>query len=548
MLAPVLLCLAAQGYATSFDGGTAGWLFSPASGQPRWAVDATPAAFPFGPSRSGNSLNFNNGVDYAGPAAGIARSPSILLTGLSNPVLEFWCNYETETRGTDFDRRYLEVWSASGGGQTLQSRWRMASVGYSFDRTAGLPGIGPGPCSEAYDDLETGTPVSTWHLHRVFLDPAWPRVYLRFVFWSVDDLRNGYSGWAIDDLSVADHPTAAPAGWPDLRPDDDTEGLAGFELDTCETRAGDRISWSWGSSNEGDAGVHLIVGDHPLAVLDETFLFLDPVHGHRHLSQYVDFALWKQQAFGFQKLRRGPKRSFCLADVVQVVGGAPPYPFPPNCNGPFEGISYGWQDIYPIDTPGQDLDVSGLATGTDYHLIGVTDPLNRFRETDETNQVDQIHFDLPGTVDTQVTILDRGNPWPPTASLLSIATATVGVFQAAPSVNVTGTGFDTTLVPVLYDDGTGVEEAPFYTIVDGTEIEVAIPGGLGTIASIDLIRADGQAASLRIGGATGKGVAFPQAAVVPFIPDDDDDDDGLCGATGLEFLLPLLPFLIRRRR
>ncbi len=536
----------AQGYGTNFDGGTAGWTLDAAVNGSAWAADATPAGFPGGPSRSGLSLNFNNGTDYAGGTSGAALSPVIGLAGLTNPILTFWCNYNTETRGTAFDRRRLQV--LDGALTVKYADWQLATTGYSFNARGGFAGAGPGPCSEAYNDLETGTPVNPWHQHRIFLDPAWGPVRLRFVFWSVDDLRNGYAGWAIDDLFVYNNGPSAMAGWPDVHPDTSTEDGDGNELDVCERRVGDFITWSWGSTVTGDPNVHLIVGTHPQTILDRSFMFYDPVHLHWHLTQFVDFALWKQQAFGFQKLRRGPKRSFCLADTEQVIPGTPK--ISPGCDDLFEAISYGWQDVYGIGTPGQAIDVAGLATDTDYWLIGVQDPLNRMRETVETNQVDQIHFTLPATAPQQVAILDRANPYPQGGSTISITAATVGVFQGVPAVQVLGAGFDTTLAPVLYDAGTAAEEAPMFTIVGPGEIWVEIPGAIATPASIDLLRARGDAASFRIGGAAPTPTPPPaELADFPPMPVGDNDDNSghhdRCGALGLE--LALLALLLRRR-
>jgi len=492
--------ITAIAYQTDFNAGAPGWTFDAAVNGSAWAVDATPATFPSGVSRTGLSLNFNNGVDYAGATSGGALSPLIPLAGVTNPVLEFWCNYSTETRGTQVDRRTLQIWNSKLN--TKLAEWQLASVGYTFDAAGGIVGVGPGPCGESYIDLETGAPVTSWHMHRIYLDPAWNSVYLRFVFWSVDDQRNNYAGWAIDDLTVRSHQTPAPTGWPDNSPDTVSTDGDGNELDTC-SRSGSLLRWSWGCSNMGDPGVHMIIGNHPQSILHESFMFFDTNHGHYHLSQYSDFSLWKDQPFGFQKMRRGPKRSFCLTDIDTIVAGAPS--ISPGCSGVFQAISYGHQDVYALGTSGQELDVSGLATGTDYYLVGVIDPLNRLRETSNLNQTDQIHFTL-GATDGQVAlILPRTTPYPPTVTALTITGATVGTFQGLPSVHVTGTGFDTTLVPILYDTDTTVAEAPLYTIVSATDIWVEIPvaAGFGAIATIDLIRPRGDAASFRIGGGAG---------------------------------------------
>ena len=48
-------------------------------------------------------------------------------------------------------------------------------------------------------------------------------------------------------------------------------------------------------------------------------------------------------------------------------------------------MSIGWADTYGWKTPGQDLDVTGLAAG-DYCVVTQTDPLNHLAESDETQQ------------------------------------------------------------------------------------------------------------------------------------------------------------------
>ena len=484
-------------YDFDFDSGAAGWVFTQPVNGVGWAVDSTPASFPSGVSRSGSSLNYNDGTDYAGCGDGGALSPSLNVGGTTNPVLTFWCNYNTETRSTQYDRRTLQIWNDSL--TTKLADWQLASVGYTFDPAGGLVGGGPGPCAEAYIDLELGVPVTAWHKHRVVLDPAWGTIRLWFTFWTTDDLRNNYAGWTLDDLWILDQATPFPTGWPDMVPDTTTLDGDGNELDICQRDTGDLLKWSWGASNLGATGVHMIIGYHDQATLDASYMYFDTSHGHYHMSQYSDFTLWKQQAFGLQKLRRGPKRSYCLIDVDQVITGTPS--ISPGCDGSYQAISYGWQDVYALGTPGQEIDVSGLATGTDYYLVGVIDPLNRLRETDDMNQTDQIHFTLSSSLG-QVAILDRNNPFPPSATALTITSTTLGTFQGNPAVRVIGTGFDTTLVPVLYDAGTNVEEAPFYTIVSTTEIWVDTPSGFGTPTAIDLLRARGDAASYRMGNPT----------------------------------------------
>jgi hypothetical protein len=500
-------------YSTAFDT-AAGWTFDPSVNGSSWSVDATPSFFPQGVSRSGLSLNFNNGTDYAGCTLGGAISDAIALpaTSMSTPgiVLVFWCNYNTETRGPQFDQRYLQIWNSSG--TSMIQEWQMASVGYSF-AAGSLAGGGPGPCSESYVDLERNVVVTSWHKHRVFLDPAWGTVRLRFRFHSVDDLRNNYAGWAIDDLAVQTHPAAAPTGWPDNYPDTQTTvqdgdpqelGNNGFRRATSGWTGDSVIQWSWGCNNQGSSGVHLIIGTHPQAVLDRSYMFYDSAHGHFHLSQYSDFGLWRDlgPSVGFRKVARGAKRSYCLTDVDQVLAQPSVSPF---CSGSYQVISYGWQDVYGMPTEGQEIDVLNLTPNVNYHLVGVIDPLNRLRETSNANQWDSVEFTLPASNQTISSVTRNTNPYPQTMASLTIASVMLTTYQGDSVVHVTGTGYDTTLTPVLYGTGTSVAEAPYYTITGGSaanggdQVYVVIPAGFGTPVGIDLIRADGSAVAARIG-------------------------------------------------
>jgi hypothetical protein len=355
----------------------------------------------------------------------------------------------------------------------------------------------------------------------------------------VDDLRNGYAGWAVDDLVVDEAGTTAPTGWPDTFPDtlpNELTSVDGREIDICQRAAGNLLKWSWGCNNQGSPGVHMIIGNHVDSILDPSFMFFDAVHGHWHLSQYSDFSLWQDvPGTGLVKRRRGPKRSFCLTDI-EAIGPGPS--ISPGCSGPWQAISYNWQDVYAYGTSGQELDVAGLAAPADYLLVGVIDPINRLRETNDLNQADQIRFTLPAAAGA-VTKLDNVNPYPQTATPLTITSATVGVFLGVPAVQLLGTGFDTTLVPLMFDIGTAVEEAPLYTIVGTGEIWVTIPAGITTVASVDLLTPKGSAASVRLVGPPT--ATCPAPGPPPGSPLNEPPAGGhrkkRCGLLGLELLL-----------
>ena len=482
--------LSAATYGETFDASLVGWTIDAPVGGVGWAVDGSPSTMIGGISRSGLSLNYNNGVTYTstnpgGINSGSALSPAISLDGITNPMLRFWSNYQTETRTPDKDRRSVEIWN---GAMTVRiAQWTLASVGYAFDRNGGIAGIGPGPSREAYTDLETGVEVTPWHQHNIFLDPAWGTIRVKFLFDTVDGVRNGYAGWAIDDLEVAGNTTPAPTGWPDLFPDlTTTRGLNSL------SRSGSAINWSWASANVGDLGVHMIIGNHPQAILDDSFIFFDADHGHYHFSQYADFSLWQNQpGVGLVKLRRSPKRSYCLTDVYQLGTGPS---ISPGCGGAFQAISYNHQDVYGSGTAGQSIDVTGLANG-EYWLVGITDPLSRVREVTKANNVDVVRFTL-GT--SSATVSDHTSPVAMANGPIVITAANLGTFNGKRAVNVIGSGFDTTLMPIVYDIGTTVIESPFFTLLSATEIWIDVPVGISTPAAIDLVNLRGAAASARL--------------------------------------------------
>ncbi len=126
-----------------------------------------------------------------------------------------------------------------------------------------------------------------------------------------------------------------------------------------------------------------------------TFTF-HPEHGHIHFDDYARYSL--RQALPDSNgdgvpevgavVAGGQKTSFCLVDVA-------PYDLTlPNAAqeasgfgcGTTQRISVGWEDIYDPTTPGQQIDIAGLAPGQ-YWLEAVVDPDNHLRESNENNNI-----------------------------------------------------------------------------------------------------------------------------------------------------------------
>jgi len=83
----------------------------------------------------------------------------------------FWYNYQTETTGTTWDQRIVQI-NVNNGGWT-----NVAQL--------------------------SGDPMNTWQPYYIDLTPYMgDSIRLRFSFNSVDEVENGYRGWYIDDVQM----------------------------------------------------------------------------------------------------------------------------------------------------------------------------------------------------------------------------------------------------------------------------------------------------------------------------------------------------------
>ena len=124
-----------------------------------------------------------------------------------------------------------------------------------------------------------------------------------------------------------------------------------------------------------------------------------PEHGHIHFDDYTTYSIRQSlpDADGDgvpdvgAVLAGGEKTSFCLLDSAPydlTLPNAAPAPSGFGC-GEAQRISVGWEDIYDALTPGQQIDVGGLAPGQ-YWLEASVDPSNRLLESNESNNVGRV--------------------------------------------------------------------------------------------------------------------------------------------------------------
>ncbi len=153
----------------------------------------------------------------------------------------------------------------------------------------------------------------------------------------------------------------------------------------------------------------------------ESGLFLyHPAHNHVHVNRWAEYTIRTVlPADGVGPvLRTGGKTSFCLLDSNRYTGPEVVLGTPPSfarflsCGSDVQGISVGFEDLYPKSLPDQWIDITGLGPG-EYWLESVVDPDNQFEEVDESNNVARIKLVI---ADGELPIpdeipLDRGLLW-----------------------------------------------------------------------------------------------------------------------------------------
>ena len=126
--------------------------------------------------------------------------------------------------------------------------------------------------------------------------------------------------------------------------------------------------------------------------------YYHPIHHHYHLEAFVHFMVESAQT---GKIVAGSNKvSFCLSDSQDfdlLLPGAPlsGYYSSLHCKprNSVQGVSIGWADTYGWQTPGQEINITGLREA-DYCVITQTDPDDKLAESDETNNERRVRYHL----------------------------------------------------------------------------------------------------------------------------------------------------------
>jgi hypothetical protein len=119
-----------------------------------------------------------------------------------------------------------------------------------------------------------------------------------------------------------------------------------------------------------------------------------PCHGHNHLKGAASYELVSSDG---RSVLVGRKQAFCLRDNAPYSSSSgPSHGY--DCDN--QGISAGWEDIYPKNLDCQWLDITGLAGGT-YTLKVTVNPIRVFQEASYANNTASVTVQIPpkpGTV------------------------------------------------------------------------------------------------------------------------------------------------------
>ncbi len=131
-----------------------------------------------------------------------------------------------------------------------------------------------------------------------------------------------------------------------------------------------------------------------------------PTHGHTHFSGFANYHLHEiEGTTGVGSLvAASNKVSFCLIDESVYNSSLPGFrnfPRYNSCGNTFQGISVGWKDVYGKELPDQWIDITGVESG-EYWLESMVDPMNKLRESNNTNNTTKLKIELNLLLDDRI--------------------------------------------------------------------------------------------------------------------------------------------------
>jgi hypothetical protein len=118
-----------------------------------------------------------------------------------------------------------------------------------------------------------------------------------------------------------------------------------------------------------------------------------PCHGHNHLKGAASYELVSSDG---RSVLVGRKQAFCLRDNSRYSASAgPSHGY--DCDN--QGITAGWEDIYPKNLDCQWLDITGVAGGT-YTLKVTVNPIRVFQEANYANNTASVTVQIPAKAST----------------------------------------------------------------------------------------------------------------------------------------------------
>lgn len=126
-----------------------------------------------------------------------------------------------------------------------------------------------------------------------------------------------------------------------------------------------------------------------------------PDHDHWHFEDFTSFEMWTHAADGTlqRMITTTGKMSFCIWDSDRMDDqpqGAPTRGRYERCPQDLQGLSVGWNDMYPARIPGQHLTIDGIPDGR-YAIRSTVDPENRLMESNEGNNDVIVYVRLSGS-------------------------------------------------------------------------------------------------------------------------------------------------------